>query len=321
MAKNDNMLVILWMLNSGAKITAKEIAEKLEINIRTVYRYIDSLCASGVPIVSESGQNGGYSLLNNFIQAPLVFEMEEQKAFLQAAAFAKEAGYPFSEALNRATEKLKLYSNQEQVNILNRHLVGFDVINREIAPSLKEVLEKLEYSVAYENSVEIEYRSTREEQPCPRVIDPYGIIHWNNKWYVIGFCHLRDSIRSFRVERIVRIKQTQMTFKRPEAFSAKEIFMQNLLPEYTSKNGMVSLIIRGRAEALDDLCIHWFLGHYLKERTSNQAIFVVNEEVILKYVPYMLLSYGKAIQVIEPQSLKQKLVSVASELMEYYQTI
>lgn len=50
MAKNDNMLAILWMLNSGAKMTAKQIAEKLEINIRTVYRYIDSLCASGISL-------------------------------------------------------------------------------------------------------------------------------------------------------------------------------------------------------------------------------------------------------------------------------
>lgn len=103
MAKNDQMLAILWMLNSGAKITAKQIAQKLEISIRTVYRYIDSLCASGVPVVSEGGQNGGYRLLTNFIQAPLVFDTEEQKSLLHAAIFAKEAGYPFSESLDSAT--------------------------------------------------------------------------------------------------------------------------------------------------------------------------------------------------------------------------
>ena len=80
MAKNENMLAILWMLNSGAKITAKHISEKLEINIRTVYRYIDALCASGVPIISDAGHNGGYSLLNNFVRAPLLFDIEEQKA-------------------------------------------------------------------------------------------------------------------------------------------------------------------------------------------------------------------------------------------------
>jgi len=150
--------------------------------------------------------------------------MEEQKALLHAAVFAKEAKYPFSEALSRATEKLKLYSNQEQESILNRHLVGFEVINRDIAYAVKVVLEELEQSVANEYSVEIEYRSKNEEQSRPRVIDPYGIIYWNNKWYTIGFCHLRDEIRSFRVERIVQIKQTKMMFERPEAFSAKGFF-------------------------------------------------------------------------------------------------
>jgi predicted DNA-binding transcriptional regulator YafY len=319
MAKNDNMLAILWMLNSGAKITAKQIAEKLEINIRTVYRYIDSLCASGVPILSDAGQNGGYSLLNNFIQAPLFFDVEEQKALLHAAVFAKEAGYPFSESLSNAAQKLKMYSNREQESILNRHLAGFEVINRNIAPSVKTTLEELERAVANEYSVEIEYRTSHEEQPRSRVIDPYGILYWNNKWYMVGFCHLRNQIRSFRAERILQIKRTQMIFKRPEAFSARKFFLQNLLPDPTGKDGVISLIISGRSEALDDLCIHWFLGHHLKERTSNQAVFLLDERAIHAYVPYFLLSYGKAIQVIEPQSLKKKLVAVASELMEYYQ--
>ena len=313
------MLAILWMLNSGAKITAKQIAEKLEINQRTVYRYIDSLCASGVPIVSDAGQNGGYSLLNHFIQAPLVFDVEEQKALLHAAVFAKEAGYPFSESLNNATQKLKMYSNREQESILNRHLVGFEVINRDIPPSVKKTLEELERAVANEYSVEIEYRTSHEEQPRARVIDPYGMLYWNNKWYTVGFCHLRNEIRSFRAERVLQIKRTQMMFKRPEAFSARKFFLENLLPDPKSRKGLVSLIISGRSEALDDLCIHWFLGHHLKERTSNQAVFLLDERAVQAYVPHFLLSYGKAVQVIEPQSLKKKLVSIAAELMEYYQ--
>ncbi|SHH15110.1 HTH domain-containing protein [Virgibacillus chiguensis] len=63
MPKIDNMLAILWMLRSGKKITAKQISENLEINIRTVYRYIDTISTSGVPIISEPGHNGGYTLL------------------------------------------------------------------------------------------------------------------------------------------------------------------------------------------------------------------------------------------------------------------
>ncbi len=122
MAKNDNMLAILWMLNSGVKLTAKQISEKLEIYIRTVYRYIDALSTSGVPIISDAGHNGGYSLQNNSIRAPLIFDMDEKKALLHAAVFAKEAGYPFSEALGNAASKLIMYSNQNRCgcHCLNR---------------------------------------------------------------------------------------------------------------------------------------------------------------------------------------------------------
>ena len=75
--------IICWQfcgwLNSGEKMTAKQMSEKLEINIRTVYRHIDALCASGVPIIADAGHNGGYTLLNNFIKAPLLFDIEEKR--------------------------------------------------------------------------------------------------------------------------------------------------------------------------------------------------------------------------------------------------
>jgi len=319
MPKNDNMLTILWMLNSGEKLTAKQISEKLEINIRTVYRYMDALCASGVPIISDTGHNGGYSLLHNFIKSPLLFSMDEKKTLLHAALFAKEAGYPLSEALENATSKLKMYSNQEQERLLSHHLAGFEVINRRGYPAVQPVLQELEHAVANEWSIEISYRNSHEEQSPYRVIDPYGVVNWNNKWYTIAFCHLRNEIRSFRVERILSITRTPFSFRRPNEFSARTFFMNNLLPEVAGKSGYISLIISGKAEALDDLCIHWFLEHHLQERTSTQAIFLLEKEALYTHVPLIILPYGKSIRVIEPQNLKNKLVAVASELMEYYQ--
>lgn len=318
MAKNDNMLAILWMLNSGAKITAKQISEKLEINIRTVYRYVDALCASGVPIISDPGHNGGYSLLNHFIQAPLLLNLEEKKALLQAAVFAKEAGHPSSEALETVTSKLRMYSNQAQERLLDHHLAGLEVINRTVDPSVQPILAELELAVSQECSTEIEYRTGREEQSKKRMIDPYGMVYWNNKWYTVAFCHLRNEIRSFRIDRILAIKLTPVLFKRPEGFSTREFFIKNLLPDSVDQNRLVPLIVKGRAEALDDLCMHWYLGHHLNERTSNQAIFLLDENAIHVYIPYFLLSYGKSIQIIEPQSLQERLVAIASDLIDYY---
>ncbi len=319
MPKNDNMLAILWLLNSGVQMTAKQISEKLEVNIRTVYRYIDALCASGVPIISDSGHNGGYRLLNHFIRAPLLFDMEEKKALVHATIFAKEAGYPLSEALSNATSKLRMYTNQEQESMLNRHLAGYEVINGRRYLSIQPVLMELEQAIEKEVSVAIDYRSSRDELPKNRLVDPYGLVYWNNRWYAVAFCHLRNEIRTFRVERILEIKHTQSKFKRPEAFSPREFFMQNLLPDLVGKDRIISLMIDGKSNALDDLCQHWFLGHYLKERTLNRAVFWLEEEFIHNYVPNFLLPYGKSIQIIEPQSLKERLVAIAYELIEYYQ--
>ncbi|AXI10386.1 DNA-binding transcriptional regulator [Oceanobacillus zhaokaii] len=319
MPKIDNMLAILWMLHSGEKVTAKQISEKLEMNIRTVYRYIDTLSTSGVPIISDSGHYGGYTLLNNFIEAPLFFDIEEQTSLFHAAVFAEEAGYYGGEALNSAISKLRKYSNQEQETKINQHLSSLEVISRLSSLSMKPFLKELELAIADGYSVKILYHINGEEQSNYRLVDPYRIIYWNNKWYVIGFCHLRNVIRSFRVDRIENLMLTENKFNRPENFSARDYFMKNLLPTIEDKEGIISLVINGNTRTLGDICQHWFLGHYLQERTSNQAIFLLEKDTMHTYVPYLLLPYGKSIQVIRPISLKKRIIEVLSDLIGFHQ--
>ncbi|WP_338465439.1 helix-turn-helix transcriptional regulator [Shouchella rhizosphaerae] len=319
MPKMDNMLAILWMLSSGEKVTATQISEKLEMNIRTVYRYMDTLSTSGVPIISDTGHYGGYTLLNKFIEAPLFFDFEEQTSLFHAAVFAEEAGYYGGEALNRATLKLSNYSTQEQETKINQHLTSLEVIRQLSSLSMEAFLKELEQAVANGYSVKILYYKKGEEQSTYRLVDPYRIIYWNNKWYVIGFCHLRKDIRSFRVDRMESLMVTENKFNRPENFSARDFFMKNLLPTIEDKEKMMSLVINGNTRMLDDMCQHWFLGHYLQKRTSNQAVFLLEKEMMYSYVPYLLLSYGKSIQIVEPISFKKRLIEVLTDLIEFHQ--
>ncbi|MNJ49586.1 hypothetical protein D3C77_448240 [compost metagenome] len=101
---------------------------------------------------------------------------------------------------------------------------------------------------------------------------------------------------------------TENKFNQPENFSARDFFMENLLPTLDDKEGITPLVINGDRRALGDICQHWFLGHYLQERTSNQAVFLLEKDMIHTYVPYLLLPYGKSIQVIEPINLKKRLL-------------
>ncbi|UQZ85084.1 HTH domain protein [Paenibacillus konkukensis] len=215
MSKADNMLAILWLLKDRKRVTAKQLAEELEIHIRTVYRYIDALCASGVPIIADSGHNGGYSLLGQFNEAPLFFDMTEQKALIHAAVFAQESGYPFGEALQKAVGKLKMYTSEEQLQEINKHLIGFDVIQPPADRSREPCLQELESSVAEGCTMEIQYAKTSMLAAEQRRVDPYGLVYWKGKWYIVGFCHLRGDVRSFRVDRIRALTRTDARFARP----------------------------------------------------------------------------------------------------------
>lgn len=273
---------------------------------------------SGVPIISEPGHNGGYTLLNNFIEAPLFFDVEEQTSLFHAAIFAQEAGYYGGEALNRAVSKLSNYSNVEQEAKINHHLASLEVIGR-VSPIHTELfLKELEQALASNLSVKLLYRKNGADQLSERLLDPYTIIYWNNKWYVIGFCHLRSDVRSFRVDRIESLDLTEHKFNRPEDFSARDFFSNKLLPNM-DKGSVVCLILSGHESVLDDISQHWFLGHYLYERTSNQVIFRLEKDIVHTYVPYLLLPYNMSIKVIEPTSLRKKIIEVLSELIKFHE--
>jgi len=317
MSKADNLLAVLWMLRSAGKpIAARQLAEALEISVRTVYRYIDALCMSGVPVLAEPGHGGGFRLPESFGQVPLIFDPDEQKALLHAAAFAREAGYPHGDALERAVAKLRRFAGEDA---LRRHVEGFDVIlsSPGSGQAHTPLVRELEAAVAESRTVRVVYRKPSADGPRARHIDPYGLVYWKNRWYVVGWCHLRGEIRSFRADRMTEAARTERTFTRPEGFSAREFFMKGILPD-PHGNQTVTVHIRGREEAMADLCGHWYFAHVLAERSGGDAWFRLDETAIRTYAPYFLLPYGKSIRVLEPARLRKRLAEIAAELAEHH---
>ncbi|WP_169084380.1 helix-turn-helix transcriptional regulator [Paenibacillus sp. PL91] len=317
MSKADSMLSILWLLRSGRKMTARQLSDELEIHIRTVYRCIDSLCASGAPIMAESGPNGGFQIIGRFADTPLMFDSEEQKALMQASVFAEAAGYPFTEALSRAIDKLKLYTNEEQSEYLHRHSHGLSVISPPVASHKASILQELEEACARGQSIMIDYDKGRGSAVL-REYDPYGIIHWKGSWYTVGFCRLRQSLRSFRVDRILRIMEAGNRFERPADFSSKDFLMGQLLPDSLGTEKLIAFRVRAHEQVLNELQRHWLFGHALVERSEEEALFQLGASSLLSYVPYFLLPYGKALTILEPSNLIEKLAEISSSLAAHY---
>ncbi|AET58585.1 Helix-turn-helix type 11 domain-containing protein [Paenibacillus terrae HPL-003] len=317
MSKADHMLSIIWMLKQRRR-TAGELAEALEISVRSVYRYIDALCVSGVPVISDAGPGGGYSLPENFAEAPLFFDAEEQKALVQAAAFARGTGYPYVKALDRALDKLKRYSNDRQIERMQHHERGIETLHAPNA-AMAEHLQELESATASGDTLHMEYRKANEETILSRSIDPYGLVLWKGQWYTIAYCHQRQEIRSFRADRIAGLRRSGARFVRPADFSARDFLLQSLLPAQDTAEDLVSVVIESSEGILNDLCSHWLFGHTLEQREKGWARFLLDESSLFTYVPYFLLPYGKTLHIREPAALKDRLVAVAFEMARHYE--
>lgn len=319
MAKWDNMLSMLWMLRSGRKLTAAQIAESLEISVRTVYRYIDALCASGVPIVAESGHDGGVRILESFKETPLFFNSVELKALVEAFKFAQGAGYPYTEELETALTKVENGLQEEQRHDLSRRTSGLDVISPARPPSVIPLLRELEQAEKDRRTIRIAYRKAHAEQADEREVDPYGLAYDRNEWYVVAFCHRSRAVRTFRADRIARMEPTEALFDKPEHFSVTAFFRDQSEREREADGPLTVIRIEGEPETLNALCVHWHMRHYLTERTDREARFVIDVPTMNKYLPMYLITFGTGIRIREPLELKHRIQAMAYGIAKHYE--
>ncbi|AZS17944.1 helix-turn-helix transcriptional regulator [Paenibacillus lutimineralis] len=318
MAKWDNMLSMIWMLRSGRKLTAAQIADSLEISVRTVYRYIDALCASGVPVVAESGHDGGIRILESFQETPLFFNSVELKALVDAYKFAQGAGYPYTEELESALKKVENGLHEEQRDDLSRRTGGLDVISPARPPFVVPLLRDLEQAVNDGRTVRIVYRKANAEQADERDVDPYGLAYDRNEWYTVAFCHRSQAVRTFRVDRIARLEPTEAWFEKPERFSTSVYFRDQSERKREAEGPLTVIRIEGEPDTLNTVCGHWHMRHYLTERTDREARFLLDVPTMNKYLPMYLMTFGTAIRIREPLALKRRVQEMASAIAQHY---
>ncbi len=317
MVKSDNLLAVLWLLRSRRRMTAAQLASELETSVRTVYRYIDALCAAGAPIISDSGPEGGYSLPENFQRAPLFFEPTELVALFQAAEFAQKAGHPYSEALVTALRKVRLTLTDEQAGSLERHTGAFLVAPQRRGGPVEPWLRDLEEAAADGASLEMSYQKLGAEAPEVRMIDPYAVVHSGGLWYVVAFCHARQALRDFRVDRIHALARTGQTFVRPDADPGWRQRFTDWIPEQV-KSGEATLVrLGGTPNVIASACEHWYLRHCLVERSAREALFQV-DPIGLRQLPGYLLGFGPAVRIVEPEGLRKQVERLAATTAEHH---
>jgi len=209
MRRADRLFQIIERLRGRASVTARELAQQLEVSERTIYRDVQDLMASGVPIDGAAGV--GYALGRGFDLPPILFDAEELEALVVSARLVQAlGGATLGDAAQRALHKIeavlpparrrelaqpRLYAPPEAVN--PRTTAQLDLVRRAIA---SRRIVRLEYA--------------REDgERSQREIRPLAIVYWPPNWLLSAWCELRGDFRTFRTDRIHAAELTARTFR------------------------------------------------------------------------------------------------------------
>jgi predicted DNA-binding transcriptional regulator YafY len=223
------VLALLEMLQAREVTGGAELARALEVDRRTLRRYIVMLEELGIPIVTTQGRYGGYQVVAGFKLPPMIFSDEEALALAVGLMAARGLGLAQSmPAVASARAKLdrvfpaKLKSRLRAVD----ESVAME-LSRPAAVIDQQVLGLLCSASQERRRVRMAYQSRSDEQ-TEREFDPYGLVYRGGRWYIVGWCHLRRGLRSFRLDRVVSASSLTATFERPADFDTLAYLKQSI---------------------------------------------------------------------------------------------
>lgn len=215
------ILALLELLQTHGRMSGPELARRLEVGPRTLRRYITTLEDIGIPITTERGRHGGYMLVSGFKLPPLMFTESEAVAVSLGLQAARSLG--FSEAAPAVASALAKLERVMPADLKRRvRAIGetttLDLRSGGNAGS-SAALAALATAAQEQQRVQLAYQALNGAT-TRREIDPYGLVYWRGRWYVVGFCHLRQDLRSFRLDRVTEVRLSAARFTRPQGFDA-----------------------------------------------------------------------------------------------------
>jgi predicted DNA-binding transcriptional regulator YafY len=322
MHRNDRLMAIVLMLRARKRVTAGQLAQMFSVTERTIYRDMQSLMDTDVPIAATPGLEGGYELQDGFYQHPVMLSKDEAVSlFLGGAFIADRRGTPFRDSVVTALEKLRPLlpeDAREPVTVIRDH-VRWDVPDALPTGSHAGNLQTLIESMQEHKRTRIVYVSG--EETTERVISPYGFVYGNGAWYVVGFCDLRDDVRRFRVERIEQADLTNESYQLPDDIDldqyAGERWAQGL--EIRLRDTAPAVVIRATPIILAEIDKHWFHRYATRSPlpdTDDQQVTLhdYDEDAVVRLVR----SWGPDVEVISPKSLREQLRAEGELLARKY---
>lgn len=301
----DRIVAILIQLQSKKIVKAQELANRFEVSLRTIYRDIRTLEASGVPIYSEAGV--GYALMEGYRLPPVMFTREEASSFIAAEKLMQKftdvaLGNHYASAMYKLKAVLKS-DDKDWVSTIESSVLmqSAEKLFNDKSPNTLAVLFE---SIAEKKQVVLSYKALNSDEIIERNIESVGVFHDNNNWYVIGYCHLRSDYRQFRTDRVHGIKKTDQHFT----------LEHDSLETYLSKNETIlTTKVRIRVEKKIAAYLSYerkYHGFVSEIEVDNQIEMTFMSRDIEEGFSRWFLMFGDYAKIIEPQRLKFRVLEL-----------
>ena len=305
-------------------MTAQQLANELEVSVRTIYRDVDELSASGIPVFADRGTNGGLQLVEGYRTRLTGLTTEEAETLFLSGYPGPAAQLGLGTVLAAAQLKVLAALPPELRSRATRIRQRFHLDApgwfqpNEAVPALEQVAE----AVWSDRTVQMTYRRGGSDGPVvDRTVDPLGVVLKAGVWYMVA--RSENQLRTYRVSRILELALLPTRFERPEEFDLADYWERSVadyagaLPSFSAKlrvrgDGIERLAsVLGSAKALDMVAAAGDRdeGGWLNLTVDLEDLWQAESQV---------LGLGADAQVLEPVELRERIALAARKVAALY---
>lgn len=294
--------IIIILLNKKI-VTAKELADKFEVSTRTIYRDIEELSLSGIPVYMSKGKNGGISLLEEYSINKTILSDKDKQSLIVALKTLEATKYP---EIDSVTNKISFMLNKEELS----NWIDIDFSKWGSDFNENDKFNQIKAAILNNKLIEFSYINSFGNRSI-RTIEPMKLIYKVQTWYLYGFCKLKEEARTFRITRIKDLAIKKENFIRR---NIKDIDTNH---SKKSIENMVNLKLKLHKEVLyrifDDFDQNLLIEN--QDGTYEVSIELPENEWLYGYI----LSFGNYVEVIEPKYIRDIVLHKMKETIKIYE--
>ncbi|MBD0690821.1 helix-turn-helix transcriptional regulator [Streptomyces sp. CBMA123] len=304
----SRLVTLLLLLQNRGRMTAQQLAEELEVSVRTVYRDAEALAAAGIPLYGEAGHAGGYRLVGGYRTRLTGLTADEAQAAFLAALPGTAADLGLGEALAAAQLKLRAALPAELREHAGRIQERFLLDapgwygRADETPHLAAVAS----AVWARRTVLLRYRRWRAPEEIERRVEPYGLVLKAGRWYLVAGGP--SGTRTYRVDQVLALRTLDEDFALPDGF-VLAAYWQAYLADFHARLHTGEALVRLTPEGARRLGVPAAESGWTDVRVPIESIDHAHGE---------FLRLGADIEVLEPAELRERIAGTVRTLAARY---